>query len=196
MISLFILSLSIAIFSTIKIVNSKENLEKTLEAQEKREKVVKKIVEKTANESNEQSTEEEKKPYPKKGDVIGKLIIPAIKEEYPITEGTDDEQLENSVGHYIQSVLPGRQDNSVLAGHRDGVFRKLGDVKIDDVLIVELGEEVYTYKIYKQLIVDQDDRTIIVPHEEAILTLVTCYPFNYIGSAPERYILQAKLVEE
>lgn len=195
MISLFILSLSIAIYSTIKIINSEENLEKTLQAQEKREKVVKKIVEKTANE-NELSTEEKKKPYPKKGDVIGKLIIPAIEEEYPITEGTDDEQLENSVGHYIQSVLPGKHDNSVLAGHRDGVFRKLGDLKIDDVLIVKLGEDVYTYKIYKQLIVDEDDRTIIVPHEEAILTLVTCYPFNYIGSAPERYILQAKLIEE
>jgi sortase A len=200
MIGLFILSLSITIFSTIKIVNSKVTIEKTLQEQEKQQEMsVDKPKEKLTNlpdQDEVKDIEEEtnkEKTYPKKGDLIGKLIIPAINEEYPIIEGTEEEQLVNGVGHYIQSVLPGRQDNSVLAGHRDGVFRKLGEVKIGDLLIVEMGDETFTYRITEQLIVDEDDRTVIVPHEEAVLTLVTCYPFDYIGSAPERYILQAKL---
>jgi sortase A len=199
MIGLFILSLSITIFSTVKIVNSKVKVQETLQEQEKELEKSDKVIKKTTNlpEHDEVEDIEEKtnteKPYPNKGDLIGKLIIPAINEEYPIIEGTEEEQLGNGVGHYTQSVLPGRQDNSVLAGHRDGVFRKLGEVKIGDLLIVEMGDETFTYRITEQLIVDEDDRTIIVPHEEAVLTLVTCYPFDYIGSAPERYILQAKL---
>jgi sortase A len=203
MIPLFILSLSIAIFSTIKIVNSKVKVEKALHELEQNEEVSHATIERNekilqqmevkGSKVETQSNIQETKPYPKKGDLIGKLIIPAINEEYPIFEGTEEDQLSKGVGHYIQSVLPGRQDNSVLAGHRDGVFRKLEDITVNDVLIVEMGDQTYTYRIYEQLIVDEDDRTIIVPHEEAVLTLVTCYPFDFIGSAPQRYILQAKL---
>ncbi|WP_258000262.1 class D sortase [Bacillus sp. Marseille-P3661] len=132
---------------------------------------------------------------PKQGEVVGKIIFPKLSEEFPIIEGTNEEQLSRGVGHYIGSVLPGMKDNSVLAGHRDGVFQNLNQLNNGDLIKVETITGVYTYKISKQQIVDENDRTIIVPTNEATLTLVTCYPFNFIGPAPKRYIITAHLTE-
>ncbi|MDC3424499.1 sortase [Aquibacillus sp. 3ASR75-11] len=101
---------------------------------------------------------------------------------------------QKGVGHFRQSVLPGVADNSVLAGHRDSVFRRLGELEMGDVIITETNKGAFTYKITKQQIVDKDDRTIIVPSKKPILTVVTCYPFRYVGNAPKRYILTATLV--
>lgn len=133
--------------------------------------------------------------YPTKGELVGKIIIPAIKKELPIIHGTENEQLAQGVGHYIGSVLPGENDNSVLAGHRDTVFRGLGQVQIGDQIQIETVAGLFTYQIEKQQIIDSDDRTIIVPHDEPIVTLITCYPFDFVGAAPQRYILTGKLIE-
>lgn len=92
--------------------------------------------------------------------------------------------------------MPGEADNSVLSGHRDTVFRRLGEVGKGDELIVTTSAGEFTYKIYKVRIVDKDDRTVIVPKPRATLTVSTCYPFHFIGSAPERYVLVAYLVSE
>lgn len=127
------------------------------------------------------------------GDLIGKLAIPVLDRELPILHGTSDTELAKGVGHYIGSAFPGEQDQVVLSGHRQTVFRDLGKVQIGDQLVVETLAGTFTYEVFDQFIVDQNDRGVIVPHDEAVLTLVTCYPFQYVGSAPERYILQAKL---
>lgn len=127
------------------------------------------------------------------GDLIGKLAIPILDRELPILHGTGDTELARGVGHYIGSAFPGEQDQVVLSGHRQTVFRDLGKVQIGDQLVVETLAGTFTYEVFDQFIVDQNDRGVIVPHDEAVLTLVTCYPFQYVGSAPERYILQAKL---
>jgi sortase A len=132
---------------------------------------------------------------PKVGENIGELIIPKLNASLPIYHGTNEEELEKGVGHYAGSVLPGEPDNCVLAGHRDTVFRKLGEVGKGDLLIVKTVAGEFTYKVRKVRIVDADDRTVIVPKPKATLTVSTCYPFNYIGSAPKRYILVANLVE-
>lgn len=134
-------------------------------------------------------------PRVKKGDRIGTLSIPALKERIPIIEGTDDSQLERGVGHYIESVMPGQQDNCVLSGHRDTVFAELGKLQKGDKLIVQTATGMYTYEITNIRIVDKDDKTIIVPSDHALLTVSTCYPFDYIGFAPDRYILIADLVK-
>jgi sortase A len=131
--------------------------------------------------------------YPKKGDNIGSLTIPALKQKLPIIQGTGTDDLKKGIGHFIQSVLPGEKDNCVLSGHRDTVFAKLGKLKIDDNLIVQTSAGTYTYKIKRIRIVDKNDKTVIVPADHAVLTLSTCYPFHYIGSAPKRYILIADL---
>lgn len=131
---------------------------------------------------------------PKNGEEIGELYIPKLKANLPIYEGTSDEELEIGVGHYTDSVLPGEKDNTVLSGHRDTVFRNLGKVGKGDALIVRTGAGEFEYRVNKVRIVDKNDRTVIVPKPRATLTVSTCYPFTYTGSAPKRYILVAYLV--
>ncbi|MBU3160349.1 sortase [Clostridium frigoris] len=103
----------------------------------------------------------------------------------PITKG---------VGHFTQSVLPGEKDNCVLSGHRDTVFGKIGNLKIGDQLIVQTSAGIFTYKVKSTRIVHKDDKTVIVHTSKANLTLTTCYPFNFIGDAPDRYIVFANLI--
>lgn len=132
--------------------------------------------------------------YPADGDNIGSLTIPALKQTFPIIQGTGTDELEKGVGHFAQTVLPGEDDNCVLSGHRDTVFTKLGELKIGDQLIVKTSAGIFTYKIKNSRIVDKDDRTVIVPTDHAVLTLTTCYPFRFIGNAQRRYILTADLM--
>lgn len=133
---------------------------------------------------------------PKLGDEIGELYIPKLKATLPIYQGTSEDELVKGVGHFVQSVLPGEKDNSVLSGHRDTVFRKLGEVGIGDLLVVKTSAGKFEYKVEKVRIVDKDDRTVIVPRPKATLTVSTCYPFSYIGAAPKRYVLVAYLASE
>ncbi|WP_273127481.1 class D sortase [Bacillus weihaiensis] len=131
---------------------------------------------------------------PELGENIGELFIPKLKASLPIFHGTNEEELAKGVGHFAGSVLPGENDNSVLSGHRDTVFRNLGEVGKGDLLIVKTEAGEFTYKVKKVRIVDSDDRTVIVPKPKATLTVSTCYPFDFIGASPERYILIADLV--
>jgi len=130
----------------------------------------------------------------KTGDYIGKITIPDLKQTLPIYEGTDTRELKMGIGHYVNSVLPGVVDNSVLSGHRDSVFSQLGKLKVGEFLIVDTVAGKFTYKISGFRIVEANDRTVIVPTKSAVLTLTTCYPFHYIGSAPKRFIVSANLV--
>ncbi|WP_420812289.1 class D sortase [Planococcus maitriensis] len=131
---------------------------------------------------------------PQIGDLIGELIIPKLGASLPIIHGTDEDELEKGVGHYAGSVLPGQSDNSVLSGHRDTVFRELGKVGKGDEFIVNTADGTFTYRVRQVRIVDEDDRTVIVPKPRATLTVSTCYPFDFVGYAPERYILVADLI--
>lgn len=128
------------------------------------------------------------------GDVIGTLSIPRVNSFVAIIEGTGSKELKRGVGHYVGSVVPGVSDNSVLAGHRDSVFRRLGEVKIGDLITVKNDYGTFVYEVHKIRIVKANDRTVIVPTKDAVLTLSTCYPFRFIGNAPKRYIVQAGLV--
>jgi sortase A len=132
---------------------------------------------------------------PKMGEEMGKLRIPKLYASLPIFHGTNEDELEKGVGHFEDSVLPGEKDNSVLSGHRDTVFRKLGEVGKGDILIVETKAGSFTYKVRKVRIVDEDDRSVIVSTPRATLTVSTCYPFTFVGAAPERYVLVAYLVK-
>jgi len=133
-------------------------------------------------------------PKPKVGDVIGTLSIPKLKKTITIIEGTGSKELKLGAGHYVGSVLPGVSDNSVLAGHRDSVFRNLGELKLGDLMTVRTSYGTFVYEVHKIRIVKANDRTVIVPTKDAVLTLSTCYPFRFIGNAPKRYVVQAGLV--
>jgi sortase A len=132
--------------------------------------------------------------YPAEGDNIGSLTIPALEQKLPIFQGTGVKELQEGVGHFSQSVLPGEEDNCVLSGHRETVFRQLGNLKIEDQLIVQTSAGTFTYEVTGTRIVKADDKTVIVPANHAILTLTTCYPFNTPGYFPDRYIVSASLI--
>ncbi len=131
----------------------------------------------------------------KLGEVIGIITIPKLSETYPIVQGTDDNSLKHGVGHFVNSVMPGAKDNTVLAGHRDTVFSKLGRLKLGDLIVIKTSSGTFNYSVTRTRIVLANDKTVIVPTPTATLTLSTCYPFYYIGSAPDRYIVSAKLVK-
>jgi sortase A len=133
------------------------------------------------------------KKRPQKGEKVGELVIPRLNAVLPIIEGAKEEELSRGVGHMPETVLPGENDMSVLAGHRDTVFRHVGQLKVGDELVVQTAEGKFIYQIERTWITDKDDRSVIHSVQEPILLLVTCYPFEHIGSAPERYIIQAKL---
>jgi len=132
--------------------------------------------------------------YPSEGDCIGSLSIPVLELKLPIIQGTGKADLEKGVGHFVQSVLPGEEDNCVLSGHRETVFSKLGKLKVSDQLIVQTSAGTFIYEVKGTRITDKDDKTVIVPTDHAVLTLTTCYPFVFIGSAPNRYIVSADLM--
>lgn len=133
-----------------------------------------------------------KKFNPYKGETIGLVELPSIKATLPIVEGTNENQLAKGVGHYKTSKFPNQHDQIVLSGHRDTVFRHVGELKIGDKIILHFPFGTFTYKIDHTKVVMADDRTIIhstYPKEELLLT--TCYPFYYIGNAPKRYLIYA-----
>ena len=121
--------------------------------------------------------------------------IPSLNQILPIIQGTGEKELKKGVGHFSQSVLPGEKDNCVFSGHRDTVFRQIGNLKIGDKLIVQTSAGVFTYKVNGTRIVHENDKTVIVPTPNAVLTLTTCYPFNFIGNAPDRYIVSSVLIK-
>lgn len=132
---------------------------------------------------------------PKKGQHFADLVIPRLQVKIPVIEGTDEDELSVGAGHYAGSVLPGEGDNCVISGHRDTVFRRMGQLKQGDELQVVTAQGTFTYRIRKMWITNPDDKTVIVSRKEAILTLSTCYPFSFVGPAPKRYIIEAALVK-
>lgn len=131
------------------------------------------------------------------GSNIGQLIIPKIGAYLPIVEGTDDASLKKGVGKYrgYGTVAPDETGHVVLSGHRDTVFKKLGQLIDGDKMYVKYKNKIYTYQIRKTWITHAEDRTVIVPIPRPVLTVTTCYPFLYKGNAPDRYIIQADLIK-
>ncbi|OJD86986.1 class D sortase [Bacillus anthracis] len=130
------------------------------------------------------------------GEQIAYMVIPKIKQKYQVYWGADAKTLKKGVGMFVSDITttPSGNGHTVLSGHRDTVFTKLGDLQQNDYILVEYNKRVYIYQIRKHWITDANDRTVIVAKDKPTLTLTTCYPFNYIGDAPERYIIEASLV--
>lgn len=131
------------------------------------------------------------------GDTIGLLYIPKLDRDLPIIEGTNPEELDRGVGHYLGTAFPGQKDQIVLSGHRDTVFRNFDQLVIGDTFVLKLPYGTFEYEIFDTEIVPADDTTVIrSTAPEEILTVTTCYPFYFIGNAPDRFIFYAKPVDE
>lgn len=159
-------------------------------------KEAKAMVQPQPDKETESSQKPEGRLLPGQGETTGLLYIPAIDAELAIVEGTDPDDLEKGVGHYKDSYYPDENGQIVLSGHRDTVFRKLGELKLADILEVQMPYGNYQYEITHTKIVDADDASIItLQNDEEELILTTCYPFSFIGDAPDRYIIYAKRVD-
>ena len=121
---------------------------------------------------------------------LGVLTIPAVELEAPIFDGTSELTLNRGIGHIEGTAGLGTAGNLGLAGHRDGFFRVLKDVKVGDTINVESLDGTTRYRITELTIVEPTDVYVLEPTDTATLTLVTCYPFYFIGEAPQRYIVK------
>ncbi len=122
------------------------------------------------------------------------LRVPKAGIEVPILEGTDDLTLNRGVGHVPGTALPGQAGNIAVTGHRDGFFRGLKDVAPGDILEVDRQGHTDKYRVRNIKIVFPSDVSVLNSTQDSELTLITCYPFYYVGSAPQRYIVQAALI--
>jgi sortase A len=133
---------------------------------------------------------------PPAGTLLGRLEAPSVQLSATLLEGSDDATLSRGAGHIEDTALPGQGGNIGIAGHRDTVFRPLRRVHVGDALSLTTPDRIYRYRISKTSIVGPDDVYVLDPTRDPTLTLVTCYPFEFVGHAPKRFIVQAELVEE
>ena len=119
------------------------------------------------------------------------LRIQRLRLEAPILEGTDDATPDRGVGHIDGTPEPGADGNTGLAGHRDGFFRVLKDITPGDTLELETLRATERYRVERTWIVTPDDVSVLDPTSSRAITLVTCYPFYFVGSAPQRFIVRA-----
>lgn len=128
---------------------------------------------------------------------IAKLEIPRIGLSVIVLDGTDEWTLNRGVGHIAGTSYPGSNGNIGIAGHRDGYFRGLRKVQPrDEILLTSPDGAVARYLVEDARIVAPDNVTVLARRTAPSITLVTCYPFSYIGSAPKRYVLTASKVAE
>jgi sortase A len=131
----------------------------------------------------------ERPPLPEM--LLGRLRIPRLHVAAMVREGADSGTLRTAIGHIPGTALPGRAGNVGLAGHRDTFFRALRNIEKDDTIDFETDSGTYRYAVQSTKIVSPRDVSVLAAAGGRTLTLVTCYPFYYVGSAPKRFIVRA-----
>jgi sortase A len=111
-----------------------------------------------------------------------------------VAEGDDDSTLRIAIGHLPDTPLPWEDGNSALAAHRDTFFRPLRDIRIGDELRLTTAHEELRYRVRETLVVGPEDVRVLDSTDSPSLTLITCYPFNYVGHAPQRFIVRAEAI--
>ena len=129
------------------------------------------------------------------GLVIGKVEIPRVGLSAVIVQGDNQEILSRAVGHIPDTALPGQSGNIVIAGHRDSFFRSLRKVHPGDRIVLKTPAASYDYEVESTSVVPPTDISVIQDSGQRQLTLITCYPFSWIGSAPNRFIVRARQIE-
>jgi sortase A len=125
---------------------------------------------------------------------LGRIEISTIGLSAMIMEGVDARTLRRAAGHIPGTPLPGQPGNVALAGHRDTFFRALRNIRERDEITLETLSGLYRYRVDSIMVVDPDDTRVLDKSNDAILTLVTCYPFSFVGPAPKRFIVRAHKV--
>ena len=149
-------------------------------------------------------------PAPMEGAVLGRVEIARLNLAAMVRQGVDASVLKVAVGHVPSTALPGQPGNFAIAAHRDTLFRALKDIRLGDLVTFQSPAGNYTYKVVATTIVRPSDVRVLQPdgggliprpqlvsssgQPSRLLTMITCYPFYYVGSAPKRFIVEAELV--
>jgi len=126
------------------------------------------------------------------GEMIGRLEIPRVNVSVIVLEGADSSVLDVAAGHIPGTALPGLSGNVGIAAHRDTFFRSLREIRVQDRLSFRTPAGIFQYAVESTEVVEPSDTGVLRQNAGEELTLVTCYPFNYIGSAPKRFIVHAR----
>ena len=124
--------------------------------------------------------------------LIGRIEIPRLGVSSVVIEGTSGTTLRRAVGHIPGTASPGQQGNIGIAGHRDTFFRPLRNIRLDDVITLTTLSGTFHYRVVSTKVVNPFDVGVLDGSETEVLTLVTCYPFSFVGSAPDRFIVRAE----
>ncbi|MGA3019314.1 MAG: class D sortase [Bryobacteraceae bacterium] len=128
------------------------------------------------------------------GGLIGRIEIPRLGVSVIVVEGVDRLILRRSVGHIPGTAQPGQSGNVGISGHRDTFFRPLRNIRRDDIITLTTLRGAYRYRVVSTKVVSASNVDVLDPSENEILTLVTCYPFYFVGPAPDRFIVRAERV--
>jgi len=126
--------------------------------------------------------------------LIGRIEVGRLGLSAMVVEGTSTSALRRAAGHISGTGMPGVPGNVGIAAHRDTFFRPLRNVRKDDVVTLTTGRAEYRYRVVSTKVVEPDNVSVLDPAADEILTLVTCYPFFFVGSAPERFIVRAERI--
>jgi sortase A len=130
------------------------------------------------------------------GSAVATLNIPRVHLSAVVLHGSDARTLRRGPGHLEQTPLPGEPGNIVIAGHRDTFFRPLRWIQVGDSIVLESPRGRFEYRVASLQVVKSDDLSVLEPSVEDVLTLITCYPFNLVGSAPDRFVARAVRVTD
>jgi sortase A len=145
---------------------------------------------------------------PSEGSVIGRVAIGRLNVSAVVRQGVDSETLRTAVGHVPSTALPGAPGNFAIAAHRDTLFRALKDIQRGDLVTFQSPTGLFSYQVLATRIVKPSDVSVLRPDgggliqyqagtaPKQILTMITCYPFYYVGSAPKRFVVEAQLVND
>ena len=129
-----------------------------------------------------------------KGALIARLSIKRLNSHWIVVEGAGRAELRRGAGHVVETAFPGDDGNCVIAGHRDTQFRVLRNVKLGESITLESYGRKYVYRVVSRAIIAPTDTTSLRPTPISMLTLITCYPFYYVGPAPKRFVVRAEFV--
>ncbi|AQM59648.1 MULTISPECIES: class D sortase [Clostridium] len=187
---LVICGLALIAYPFIEIKLDEKDISKNISEWDKKKVEVAKEV-KTNNKSNQK--------YPTVNidgkDIIGKIIVVKTGEQIPILMGATEENLRGGATLYDNGVFPGEEGTAIVLGHRETTFGFLEDVNIGDEIDVETVTGTYKFKLKKTYITNPEDKSILAQEKDLNLTLVTCYPFRYVGPAPDRFIAKLELIK-
>lgn len=128
---------------------------------------------------------------PRIGEQVGEIEIPRLELKAVILQGDSSQVLRRAVGHLPHTAMPGELGNIGLAGHRDSFFRPLRQIRIGDLITLRTSNGRFQYRVESTLVVPPTNIEVLAQTDKRELTLVTCFPFNYVGPAPHRFVVRA-----